>query len=183
MTEQPGNTADGARFEIGLDGKPYEVWSRPGGGGGTLAVPPTAMDESRFDVSHPASHGMTGGYVPPANAPSSGLAETSVLMTERRSMEFDHLAWYSLGLGGFAFVAQGISWLFVSGGMPWIVAFGFAGAGLSFGIRSHNASLRGLCTNGRLGRVGMAISVLAALVTAAMIVRVVLAFGAGTAAY
>ncbi len=152
MTEQQGNTAGGARFELGLDGKPYEVWEP------APSPAPPARHEQAW---------VSGSFHP------RGAAESEMLQVPRISMEFNHFAWYSLGLGGFVLLFEVISWALNSGGLPWIMAFALAGVGFYFGMRSHNASLRGFCTNGGLGRAGLVVSILAALVTAAMIVRVV----------
>lgn len=44
-------------------------------------------------------------------------------------------------------------------------------------MRSHNASVRGFCTNGRLGRAGMVVSILVVALTVASIVRFVVDVG------
>lgn len=163
MTEQTPQGDGQRRVEIGIDGKPFEVWEPaplpgqgvPQGQGGWTAAPGAPYT--------PAA--MPGSYYP------RGPAETAMLETPRTSMELNHYAWYSLGLGGFAFIGAVIGWAFNGAGMPWYVGIGFAGVGAYFGMRSHNAGLRGFCTNGRLGLAGIALSVVAALGIVGFIVR------------
>lgn len=106
-----------------------------------------------------------------AQASSRGASETAMLETPRRTMEFNHYAWYSLGLGGVAFIGAMLGWIFNGAGMPWFIGLGFAGVGAYFGLRSHNAGLRGFCTNGRLGLAGFVLSAVAALGTVGVLIR------------
>ena len=141
------------RTEIGLDGKPFEVWE-------------PAPQPIRATTPPPSPTDWVGdSYYP------RGAAETAMLQTPRRSMELNHYAWYSLGLGGFAFIGAVLGWAFRGAGMPIIVGLGFAAAGAYFGVRSHNAGLRGFCTNGRLGFAGIVVSIVAALGIVGYVVR------------
>jgi hypothetical protein len=94
-----------------------------------------------------------------------------MLETPRRTMEFNHYAWYSLGLGGVAFLGAVLGWIFNGAGMPAFIGLGFAGVGAYFGLRSHNAGLRGFCTNGRLGLAGLIVAVVAAAGIVGLVVR------------
>jgi len=141
------------RVEIGLDGTPFEVWESVPQPRQPVSRPPAVMDS------------VDGPYFP------RGTAETAMLETPRRTMEFDHYAWYSIGLGGAAFIGAGLGWAFNGAGMPALVGLGFAAAGAYFGMRSHNAGLRGFCTNGRLGLAGVIVSGVAAAGIVGFVVR------------
>lgn len=137
--------SDGQRpVEIGLDGKPFEVWQPSP----QLSLP---------GPTHSADDWVGGSYNP------RGPAETAMLEIPRNSMEMNHFAWYSLGLGGFALIGALLGWIFNGAGMPFYVDLGFAGVGAYFGMRSHNAGIRGFCTNGGLGMAGIVVSIVAAL--------------------
>ncbi len=96
-----------------------------------------------------------------------------MLQTPRRSMELNHYAWYSIGLAGCAAIGAIVLWLISSPGRLVIVWFILAGAGVYYGVRAHNAGIRGFCTNAVLGRLGLAISLLAILALVADLVRAV----------
>lgn len=142
------------RVEVGIDGKPFDVWEP-----GPQFVPPA----ERAPV---ATDWVGGSYYP------RGPSETAMLETPRNSMEFNHYAWYSLGLGGAPLLIAALAWSTHSGGLPWIVGLVMAGTGAYYGLRSHNAGVRGFCTNGRLGLAGLVVSILGGLATVSLILRV-----------
>lgn len=153
MAEQTPQGDGQRRVEIGIDGKPFEVWE------------PAPQAQQPFERPLAPTDWAGGSHY------SRGPAETAMLETPRTSMELNHFAWYSLGLGGFAFIGAVLGWAFNGAGMPWYVGIGLAGVGAYFGMRSHNAGLRGFCTNGRLGLAGIVLSVVAALGIVGFMIR------------
>lgn len=154
MNEQMPQGEEQHRVEIGLDGKPFEVWAP--------APQPTQPAERA-----PSSADWVGGSYYPR-----GPAETAMRETPRRSIEFNHYAWYSIFLGGLPLIAAIVSLsLPGGGGIEWTAALIMSAIGAYYGLRSHNAGVRGFCTNGRLGMAGFVLSIVAALATVAAIVR------------
>jgi hypothetical protein len=155
MNEPMPGSQGQSRVEIGLDGKPFEVWE-------PAPQPPQPAERA------PSSADCVGGSYYPR-----GPAETAMLETPRRSMEFNHYAWYSIGFAGFATMGAMVLWLIESPGRLTIIWFALAGAGAFYGMRAHNAGVRGFCTNAGVGRAGLAISLLASL---ALVIDLVRAF-------
>jgi hypothetical protein len=153
MSEQGPQGQGQRRVEIGLDGKPFEVWEP--------APQPTRPAERA-----PSSADWVGGSYYPR-----GPAETAMLETPRQSMEFNHYAWYSLFLGGLPLIAAIVSLSLPGGGIEWTAALIMSAIGAYYGLRSHNAGVRGFCTNGRLGLAGFVLSLVGALATVAAIMR------------
>jgi hypothetical protein len=102
-----------------------------------------------------------------------------VLQAPRTSIELNHYAWYSIGLAVAAVIGLAVYSVTGSGGALPYATFAMGSAGSYYGMRAHNAGLRGFCTNGRLGLVGMVLSALAAVGT---IVVVFVLLAAATAA-
>ncbi|NYI42785.1 hypothetical protein [Demequina lutea] len=155
MNQQMPQGEGQRRVEVGLDGKPFEVWEPDPQPLPATTPPPSATDW------------VDGSYYP------RGTAETAMLQTPRRSMEFNHYAWYSIGLAGFATSGAIVLWLIDRPGRLPIIWFALAGAGAYYGMRAHNAGVRGFCTNAGLGRAGLAISL---LVVVALVVDLLRAF-------
>ncbi|WP_156163675.1 hypothetical protein [Demequina subtropica] len=87
------------------------------------------------------------------------------------SMELNHYAHASVGLGGAALVATLI--MFVAGGVLWV----YVGAGLAsvyYGVRGWNAAARRFATNGRTAAVGIALGCLTLLGAVAYVIASVL---------
>jgi hypothetical protein len=155
MDEQTPQGEGQPRVEIGLDGKPFE------------AREPAPQPPQHVERAPSAADWVGESYYP------RGPAETAMRETPRRSMEFNHYAWYSIGLAGSATLGAIVLWLISSPGRFVIVWFALAGAGAYNGVRAHNAGIRGFCTNAGLGRVGLAVSLLAVLALVAELVRAV----------
>jgi hypothetical protein len=80
-------------------------------------------------------------------------------------MEMNHYAWFSIGLAVAAVIGLAVYWVTGSGGALPYATFAMGAAGSYYGMRAHNAGLRGFCTNGRMGLVGLVLSALAAVGT------------------
>jgi len=154
MSEHAPQGEGQRRIEVGLDGKPFEVWE-------PAPQPPRHVEPA------PSSADWVGGSYYPR-----GPAETAMRETSRTSMEFNHYAWYSLFLGGLPLIAAVVSLMLPrGGGITWTAALIMAVIGAYYGLRSHNAGVRGFCTNGRLGLAGFVMSIVAVLATVAAMVR------------
>ncbi len=155
MNEHAPNREGQSRVEIGLDGKPFEVWE------------PAPQPTQHLDRAPSSADWVGGSYYP------RGPAETAMLETPRQSIEFNHYAWYSIGLAVAALIGLAVAWVTGTDGLRMLpmVSFVMAIAGGFYGMRAHNASVRGFCTNGGLGRAGIAISVLSAVALAVDVVK------------
>lgn len=151
MYEQMPQGQGQRRVEIGLDGKPFEVWEP--------APQPTQPAERA-----PSSADWVGGSYYPR-----GPAETGVLDTPRNSMQHNDFAWFAIGLAMASAIGVAVSWATGSGGMLWIASLAMASTGVYFGMRAHNAGLRGFCTNGRMGLIGLVASAIAAVATVVLV--------------
>ena len=155
MNQQAPQGEGQSRVEIGIDGKPFEAWE------------PAPQVVQRVERAPSPADWVGDSYYP------RGPAETAMLETPRTSMEFNHYAWYSIFLGGLPLIAAivALSLPGGSGTMAWTAALIMSGIGAYFGIRSHNAAIRGFCTNGRLGLAGLLVSVVASIATIVVVVR------------
>lgn len=156
MVEQYSQGNGQSRVEIGLDGKPFEVWE-------PTPQPGPGMPAAGVGQWHPAQPPRVEPIVGGGSYYPRGAAETEFLTTPRRTMEHNDFAWFAIGLSLFASVGAAVMW-FVGGGTNLAIASMVMGAaGAYYGMRAHNAGLRGFCTNPGLGRVGMVLGALTAL--------------------
>jgi len=160
MDEHAPNGEGQSRVEIGIDGKPFEVWE------------PAPQPTQHVERAPSSADWVGGSYYP------RGPAETAMLQTPRMSMEMNHYAWFSIGLAVAAVIGLAVYWITGSGGALPYATFAMGAVGSYYGMRAHNAGLRGFCTNGRMGLVGLVLSALAAVGT---IVVVLVLLAAATA--
>lgn len=172
MNEHAPRTDGHMRVEIGIDGKPYEVWDPRAAAAAPAAAPaPVASampgNAGAPDALRPA---VDEGWQP-APVYQRGSAEAAVLAAPRRTTEFNHYATYSLGLGIFSLFLAAVLGVTGAGGIGVLASLALAAGGAYYGMRAHSAGLRGFCTNGRLGLVGLIISAIAALVGLVVFLR------------
>ncbi|WP_084124976.1 hypothetical protein [Demequina sp. NBRC 110054] len=163
-------------MEIGLDGKPYVPWEGPtkppaGGSGwddgwdqGGAALTSFVVS-SAPDSSGAAGHPGTAGIPDPSSAPGYPGVLPALEPVRSVSNELNHLGWYSVGLGVAAAVVTAVGLFLGAMLMPLGVAILMAGWGFVYGVRSHNAAVRGYATNPWVGRVGILLAVAGALAT------------------
>jgi hypothetical protein len=84
-------------------------------------------------------------------------------------MQHNDFAWFSIGLAMASVIGVTVSWATGSGGLLWFASLAMAAAGVYYGMRAHNAGLRGFCTNGRMGLIGLVMSAVAAVATVVLI--------------
>ena len=162
MNEHTAHGQGQKRTEIGIDGKPFEVWeTTPHADHDGTAIEPGAWNRPR--VADAPTDWVGGSYYP------RGPAETAMLETPRTSMEFNNYAWFSIGLAVAAVIGLAVYWVTGSGGALPYATFAMGAAGSYYGLRAHNAGLRGFCTNGGMGLVGMVLSALTALGTIVLV--------------
>ena len=158
MSEEHTDPETHRNVEIGIDGKPFEAWTPAGSfekeeAQQVAGTPPWTPE--------PAYSG--GSIVPDFDpAPQSTMARNTY-------------AWLSIGLGGTAFVSNLMVYFGRGGGLTWTASFLLATAGLYFGLRSRSVTSRGYSPQQSLGIAGIAISILAAVGTVALIARFLMA--------
>lgn len=174
--QQPpqAQAAQQPQVEIGIDGKPFD----PDGNDNLRAPAPTQRPAY---PAQPASYPAQPQPQPPvyqtppvynpqqsyqaAYGPGSyqGMrthVEQQVYEAPRQSMEKDGLSWAALGTGVLACILQAIHLAFMLSNAG-IGAFISIGASAYFGLRAHNAAVRGFASNRVVAYVGVAFAAVA----------------------
>lgn len=172
MNEDRSRDDGHPRFDVGLDETQHGQWEPGPLMPGTEFVPNLTMPA-------PTVPNPTAAYVPVSSPPATPdpappLAkvptDAAVPFIVRHDTEQNGLARNAVVCAILAWMGAGIFLVLPVDPGTFLFTLVVSVVGFRYGVRSHNAAISGLCTNGRMGRVGGALCVGAFLAVLAALV-------------
>ncbi|WP_291380230.1 hypothetical protein [Demequina sp.] len=174
MNEDQIDSERHKNVQMGIDGKPFEVWTPQVSETGPSSPPPAqggfthTHDNAGPQYTSPARE--VPAWEPEPTYERAPIVEESFPSSEN-TLARNSYAWLSIGLGGASLLSSLMVYFGTRGGLTWTASIALALAGLYFGLRSRSVNSRGFSPQSSLGIAGISISVLAVIATVALVAR------------